>query len=100
MSIKPALTAEEWDAYNRGLWFQGDGDYLEPLAGVRVFPLSFHAEAAMRLEGEPYGFTREMLDGILGCINDAIGAAGNYDDAELAQKAADRIAALLPPEEK
>ena len=116
--MKPALTPEEWaTALGRSTirksseiesarekyavyWLEGGGGYLQGIGGAS------HGAAAMLLYGEPFGFTREDV----AVLREAAGAVV-YRDAFSGQLAsdpvasrklldtADRIEALLPPEE-
>ena len=90
--IRPALTLEEWEHADK-LCFQGG----EPHLAIRDIPrgvtdpdipVGSHALAALCLYGEPFGFTREDVRILraAACIDDMVGLA-------------DRIEALLPPEE-
>lgn len=97
---EPALTAEEW-----GLWLS-EGSYeidgmLFRKDGDVVFP-SEHGLAAAFLYGEPFGFTRGDVRYLRACA-DIVGEVqgGHYhtEEGEL-HRIADRIEALLPPEDK
>ena len=121
MSIKPALTAEEWakatadydslyepftglsvQAYNDGslgVWGSYEGGAQPPAAR--------HALAALALHGQPWGFTREDA-AHLRALADAIDRAATAQelfillqasDPEPLRDLADRIEALLPPRE-
>ena len=96
--IKSALTAEEWTA-----WLK-DGARVPEMVdacytavfGGRARDGSRHAQAAVALHGQSFGFTRDMLRALreLGHPSQTI------EDMDLANVAIDRIEALLPPEEK
>ena len=88
--ISPALTAEEWASFPN--WPDAEHVVLEPL----YYP-SLHGIAAANLHGQPFGFTREDVE----VLTDAVGSV--YSSMEGSAKLlslADRIEALLPPEEK
>lgn len=86
MSIKPALTAEEWtkalpkpEAYEM---------YVGDTPEIR------HYLAALNLVGQPFGFTRRDVD----AIRIAAESANTPAHYEALHDLADRIEALLPPE--
>lgn len=98
--IQPALTAEEWrcgfaERPNRtvelGVLVTDHTDYTISVQDERTL----HALAALCLYGQPFGFTREDLKALMWAIDDS----GDLLAAKL-RSLADRIAALLPPEEK
>ena len=107
--IKPALTAEEW------------AEITDPEIHSRekmLYEISYlwgrprpHAVAALCLDGQPFGFTREMLAALQRTITDAHVMHGDrVTDADerceceaqldLADAVADCVEALLPPEGK
>jgi hypothetical protein len=88
--MKPALSAEEWAEVVEDVRY---GD-MPCLAGVGEEDKHFHA--AMALYGQEYGFTREDVYLCAGMLHQP-------SDPELWIKLgalADRIEALLPPEDK
>jgi hypothetical protein len=113
MSVKPALTPEEWQERQEydpahGDWGHEDCEVCELarrwFAGAS--PAERHAAAARALHGQPFGFTWEMVD-LLRKIADEMHEAINAGaDAPMVSETgvdvgtiADRIAALLPPRE-
>lgn len=111
--IKPALSPEEWVtldvARDAGTNFERDEHGGTVFMDGWCRPPHTHALAALALYGQPFGFTREMVDALRAICCDAsimhsdrcVGV-GEYDEAAaklaLAESAVDRIAALLPPE--
>jgi hypothetical protein len=103
--IKPALTAEEWE---RGEAFRGDHilegysdgsgiGITEPYETFGVVPPeAFHAVAAWCLHNQIFGFTRGDVQFLREIRKDH--EARRYVNAEEAEDLADRIEALLPPE--
>lgn len=98
--IKPALTASEWTQHLSGN--SGDVDDAVEWASRKVAETIMssgpnrHALAALCLYGQPFGFTREDIEMLRG-----IGRGGDYGDwGGLFESLTQRIAALLPPEEK
>ena len=107
--IKPALTPEEWAA--RGIMrpaglshtlcaFRRRGGKLDVgLVGHEgsstIHPQHAHAVAALLLNGQPFGFTWEMVD----ALRDAVECAESPDDYPLALKAVGLVEALLAPRE-
>lgn len=97
--IKPALTAQEW-----ATWF-GDGARVPEMVdqcynavfGGRAVDGSRHAQGAVALHEQPFGFTREDVD-LLGNVHS--NHSGCDERTCWAVSLADRISALLPPEEK
>lgn len=96
--MKPALTREEWEAHENLLgrrlpieWEPGSVKYLE-----HEFR---HAIAALCLYGQPFGFTREDVELLRELANDEESPLwpGRYGDEF--NNLADRIEALLPPED-
>lgn len=104
--ITPALTPEEW------------AEFLRPKERVGIYNVTAgdgdparlcHQTAAMNLHGQPFGFTHEML-ALLRRMVRQIHDTGSetewlevsLDEAERAtlRAVADRIAALLPPEDR
>lgn len=128
MAVKPALTKEEWAAkavtsrYGDGLDSIGLDRYgrwivweAAPLGrGVgdeRIFTRRgergrvSHALAALALRGQPFGFTREMVDALVSGLEVAGNEGwGSYswseEQGKLAEAAIENIRALLPPEDK
>ncbi len=107
MSIRPALTPEEWAAFPNSHLVQAvelvDGTlgHAQTIAGEPL-PLWFptpHGTAAVNLHGQPFGFTREMLEALRSCVHMAgervTTGAGWLDHAEAALV---NLEALLPPE--
>ena len=98
MSIKPALTAEEW-ASDTPI-----DDNTQTIVGGRLYfagrlihDMDRHALAALCLHGQTYGFTREDVELLresdrIHQVNSPPEERGPYADL------ADRIEALLPPE--
>lgn len=95
-TIGPALTAEEWEItqatlrgespdYRPGSWTTVNA-FLAAV-GFRRDGLD-HALAALCLDGQPFGFTREMLDRVREAAWD--------DESGVLHEVADRIQALLP----
>ena len=110
--IKPALTAEEWEmgyASNdvrielRSGGRVGVTVHAYPLGGGLGYPRDLPALAAFCLHNQPFGFTREDAinhrEGAKACVLQwqTIGPGSLHDWHE---SMADRIEALLPPEEK
>lgn len=102
--MKPALTAEEWvHLKQHGSVPHDSGDGFEALLryGDR------HMAAAICLDGQPFGFTRDMVI-VLRMIApwfelQSVKIAGKHlpgtpTTAHVLLAVADRIAALLPPE--
>lgn len=98
--IGPALTPEEWKA----ALYRGDYRFFAETEDV-----SSHGKAALCLHGQPFGFTRAMVEALRETASTARAythyamLTEEYDkidkEADLADAAADRIEALLPPEE-
>jgi hypothetical protein len=106
--VKQAMTAEEWANPNEV--FSGYLDVglgvvdirLGEPAGIRDAVRERHALAALCLHGQPFGFQardvaalRDLLRGL-----QEVGVHFVADQAEIVSDLADRIAALLPPEEQ
>ena len=91
--IKPALTAEEWAVFPS--WTNAEPGEWQPA----YFPRP-HGIAAVNLNDQPFGFTREMVEAVrtLDSHNNL-----KWDQVrvlwDLVRSMADRIEALLPPEE-
>ena len=106
--IRPALTAEEWGHEKTGV-------VRPPEAPLRVFvahelgdsgafwqkPATEHQAAALCLHGQPFGFTwihvrilRSSAD-----LVEEIGGGHYHTEAGELRNIADRIEALLPPED-
>jgi len=88
MSVQPALTAKEWVAFL-------PRDARRSAMGADD-PAERHALAARALYGQPFGFTREDVWVLRGAALKERPYMTRY--AEL-NDLADRIEALLPPEE-
>ena len=108
MSIKPALTPEEWpEVPERRVWVRTighGGDEITPIVeggvvnGYAVATHARHALAARCLHGQPFGFTREDVDALRTMVS---AYRKRFGDAELIDRLASlaaRIEALLPPE--
>ena len=113
---KPALTAEEWKLWLGSDWvnqptFLGavhHGRGGKGAAHLYASDWYGHAEAALGLHEQPFGFTREMLLAIRDGVNFAESfehhtmSADECDQqdrsVELGRLVADRIEALLPPD--
>jgi len=123
--MKPALTVEEWKRFKfpattplscdaeGGRWSEveqahaNDAVYmLEGGLGYRTGAI--HGVAARLLHDQPFGFTREDLAVLRDLIADdkALSAMGDPEDVWIGntrsemKSLADRIEALLPPEEE
>ena len=103
--IRPALTPEEWAK----IQIRRDLDYpyrisiLHPFRDPRSYSLDEyrHALAALCLHGQPEGFTREDVD-LLREVSALLAPRpheGSFLKVGPLLMLADRIAALLPPEE-
>jgi len=94
MSIKPALTREEWAHVTQETHEQADA-FWENAWGEQC---ERHETAARALLGQPFGFTREdvqLLRDIEGDLNHM-----HWGTREVkVMRLADRIEALLPPED-
>jgi len=101
-SIKPALTAEEWEQIPQDTRAEGDR-FWENAWGEQC---ERHETAARALYGQPFGFTREDVEKLRGVawVHDqvaAIAPGSGVEDCGLRDWAislADRIEALLPPD--
>jgi hypothetical protein len=93
--IKPALTEQEWRFVK--LWAAGKmiSGHARGMVVNDLPDSQKHGAAAQALYGQPFGFTRGHWD--------AIRRAAMMDTGgvlrPLLEEAADRIAALLPPED-
>lgn len=116
--ITPALSAEEWGAFQNDdpevtcgkVWDDGcyvtlgpDGlgvEYGAPDgAAYGMSAERRHAIAALALHGQPFGFTREDVE-VLRCAQSVLDTLDGYDDESIGcGSLAARIAALLPPED-
>lgn len=87
-----ALTEKEWAEFGGRRWHI----ILESETGERVLPATKEAAIALALYQQPFGFTRQDLQ----TLSDAISFSevSWNDDALVSLR--DRIAALLPPEER
>ena len=101
--IKPALTAEEWAAFltNHGQGMVGDrysfmGHHAR---GADDGEEDYQAAAALCPHGQPFGFTRDDLTWLAVAIDGFETDSGHLElPGERLQSLADRIEALLPPE--
>lgn len=95
-AIKPALTAEEWASF-RALPAIDYTNHPEELERA-------HRAAAKHLHGQPFGFTREDVTTLRESADyQAIREGNTIGPGSLAAfytNLADRIEALLPPEEE
>lgn len=96
--IKPALTSREWETLR--LWKAGKmiGGHVR---GSTVLSLSddlAHGAAACALYGQPFGFTREDVELLLGPWPAEVDYDAKYEYSRRTRALAARIAALLPPE--
>lgn len=118
--VKPALTAEQWkellftdgdsqvELYNRGpmhvLRVRGLHGEYSLNHSVYTTPNAGHAVAALALHAQPYGFTWDDVDTLIG-MAEWLEATMDVDPgqtvprAERARDIATRITALLPPRE-
>lgn len=105
--IKPALTAEEWAMARVHVSLYPTGKDLMLQLGNR------HGIAAAALHDQPFGFTREDVVDEHQAYHDAVMLARHFQDSGMERERlackerarrhkerADRIEALLPPEEK
>lgn len=104
MTVKPALTAEEWAEVLECAFVEGmvaGAVYGADMADIGR-PKERHALAALCLHNQPFGFTRGDVRYLRACA-DIVGEVqgGHYhtEEGEL-HRIADRIEALLPPEDK
>ncbi len=106
--IKPALTAEEWEMgyASKDLRIElrsggrvGVTAHAYPLGGGLGDPRDLPALAALCLHGQPFGFTREDVI-VLRAMQDRINFEALDRGIPSVKDLADRIEALLPPEEK
>ena len=97
-AIEPALTPEEWQeelaspTLGQRIESAAGGASLDGFAG----PLR-HALAALALQGQPYGFTREDADGLRALAESLLRNLGDKVPVAPLLSLADRIEALLPP---
>lgn len=110
--INPALTPEEWGAVRAwpGVQRRGEHTFLQ-LLGEEVYyeregaAISFeedrHALAALALHGKPFGFEPAHVSALRGVARShyEMEDGGFFFMGRLLNEIADRIAALLPPEE-
>jgi hypothetical protein len=104
--IRPPLTPRQW---RNVLPLTDAADRVELIRdAVAEAPPDFKRAAALCLYGQEFGFTRAMVDAIRRTAEHseacALEARGVYreaheEDAQLARRAADVIAALLPPQQ-
>ena len=117
MSIKPALTAEEWAkketkqaewCYNEGAvklgtWIVWEGDTERELEVLIVYgesdfryPIADrHGTAALCLHGQTYGFTWEDVE----TLREIAEVSQFPREVHICASLANRIEALLPPDE-
>lgn len=94
----PALTAEDWATYPNfdNSWYSDEG--RAPL----YYPTR-HGIAAANLHGQPFGFTREDVECLRELAKHYNDDADNYETTGPAavwlSALADRIEALLPPDD-
>ena len=81
--MKPAMTEQEWEDA-RDIGAAGAFDYY-----------GAQACAAVCLDGEPFGFTREMAEAMAEALSSS---ECDVEMGRLAADGIDRIEALLPPE--
>jgi len=97
MSIKPALTPEEWAFVAEAHVGDGLSDHIDAVMGVRDIDDGLHAAAAIALHDcrtPGIGFTREDVAALR---YQGVGYDEGHDQEAL-DSIADRIEALLPPE--
>ena len=102
--MKPAMTREEWDAgcaengYDTFASRDDDGR-IDTYDAVFLKPEDCHKVAALCLHNQPFGFHREDVANIRDAL---IFKYREPDDErnEQLESLADRIEALLPPEDK
>ena len=88
--MKPALTPEEWAKVLDSGW-----------CGWMLKELSNHGAAAKLLHEQPFGFTREDVELLRETVPTDVDQLGYaYEIQSYLHDLADRIAALLPPEEE
>ncbi len=92
--MKPALTAEEWAALNPN-WFQ-EGRF----SGDNYMTYDQrHEMAAKCLQYMPFGFTRDDVRELRETAESSV-PSFSVDERNAVLSIADRIEALLPPEDK
>jgi len=95
--MKPALTREEWEVEQS--FPLSPGDWVEYFYDT---PEDLHALAARCLHNQPFGFAHWMVSWMLtrswGAVPRKI-QDGMRTEADVDKYIADRIEALLPPEE-
>lgn len=103
MTLKAALTAEEWKHAQAILKSGADPTIAAVVTAERVGVGDRHSLAALCLHEQEFGFTREdltMLDHLSAVwCNEACGCNTEDEYFLLAISLADRIEALLPPED-
>ena len=102
--MKPALTAEEWAVIHRDgcLDCYTHDKKITVSEFVEPEDVSRHGLAALCLDGQPFGFTREDFADIRNAAKRYQNTVANVywdDDAMRLLRLADRIEALLPPSE-
>jgi len=109
--MKPALTAKEWVdghdiGYGMNLYPDGpEAVTIEGLpngASLSIRAEHLHALAAFCLHGQPFGFTREDVNALRSVLDlhRESWVNGVYGVDDICKHLADRIEALLPPEEE
>lgn len=100
--MNPALTKEEWARLTID---EGQSEYAEDAVADAIAESNLntwgdarHALAALFLHGQPFGFTREDVELLREEAGHEIDA-GNGREYRRLESLADRIEALLPPEE-
>ena len=100
MTLKPALTVEEWKHALGVLRASASPTIAAAVCIERVGIDDAHSLAALCLHEQPFGFTREMAEAIRALVQ-RLGVAdpdlGHVFTVGKALEAADRIEALLPP---
>lgn len=104
--IKPALTAEQWQTYLPVL--QGDTATRDLNIEAAIHAFGLQSAAALALYGQPFGFTREMVNALRivvrgwdGCDDESETRENEYVGEEiypLLEAAIENLEALLPPE--
>lgn len=103
--MKAALTPEEWARWSE---LEADNELIDEESGHSPFVQMWnvegpneHACAALLLHGQPFGFTREDVRLLRATAEEFFETADIYGCAGAPELRllADRIEALLPPEE-
>ncbi len=107
--IKPAMTAEEWERVevtDTSIGLRVPDDYELPEDVDKAFELFVtrgtheHRTAALCLYEQPFGFTREDVDLLRTVVREASHREVGSDEKDAMHDIADRIEALLPPQEQ